>query len=301
MWIPQLVCPDCRGHLDVAPIGLPARCPHCCRSVEQRDGVLRFLDQTDAIRQRVFAAQYRAVREGDGYRRADAAYYRTLPSVSPDDPRAFEWRVRCSSYASLRRHALAVSPPALRIADLGAGCGWLAHRLTLLGHDVVAVDRLDDEIDGLGVGRHYPVEFARAQADFDALPFADGQFDMVVFNASLHYSSDPGRSLGEARRLLAPRGALAVVDSPMFDREPDGQRMVADQLTRFAEACGVAAPVRQGVGFLTYRELDHTAARLGLAPAFFPSRGPLSWRLRRAIARVRLGRAPAAFGVWVAR
>jgi hypothetical protein len=32
-----------------------------------------------------------------------------------------------------------------------------------------------------------------------------------------------------------------------------------------------------------------------------PTRGPLAWRLARLRARFNLGRAPAAFGLWVAR
>jgi hypothetical protein len=59
--------------------------------------------------------------------------------------------------------------------------------------------------------------------------------------------------------------------------------------------------VRLGIGYLTFAMLDVMAGKLGLQPQFFASRGPLGWRVRRHMARVRLGRAPAAFGLWVAR
>jgi hypothetical protein len=57
----------------------------------------------------------------------------------------------------------------------------------------------------------------------------------------------------------------------------------------------------QGIGYLTFATLAAIAERLQLQPEFVPSRGSLSWRLRRGLARVRLRRAPAAFGLWVAR
>jgi hypothetical protein len=58
---------------------------------------------------------------------------------------------------------------------------------------------------------------------------------------------------------------------------------------------------RPGQGFVTFSELDRVASSLGLRPSFYASRGPMMWRLKRQIARRRLKRAPAAFGVWVAR
>ncbi len=93
----------------------------------------------------------------------------------------------------------------MRVLDLGAGSGWLSHRLATLGYRVVAVDRLDDEADGLGACRHYPIAFPAVQADFDALPFEPHQFDLVVFDGSLHYSPNPAATLARgARACLGP-------------------------------------------------------------------------------------------------
>jgi ubiquinone/menaquinone biosynthesis C-methylase UbiE len=165
----------------------------------------------------------------------------------------------------------------------------------------VAVDRLDDDVDGLGACRHYPVSFPAVEADFDALPFEAAQFDVVILNGSLHYSSEPAQTLAEAKRMLAPGGALVVMDSPMFSRARDGQAMVETQLRSFKTHYGVNEVVRAGVGFLTFADLEHAARALGMRGQFFPSRGPVRWRVRRQIARFRLRRAPSAFGVWVAQ
>jgi SAM-dependent methyltransferase len=293
MWLPRFACPECR-----APVRVLA-CSGCGARFDRRGGVYRFLSSERAEAAEPFQRQYRAVRARDGYRPTAPEYYRTLPDVTRDDPRAGQWRIRRESYVYLQRHALPACP--VRALDLGAGSGWLSHRLAAIGHRMVAVDRLDDEADGLGACRHYPVSFVAVQADFDALPFEPSQFDLVVFDGSLHYSPDPAATLVEATRMLASDGAIAVMDSPMFARERDGHAMVADELRRIETAHGFSSVVRAGVGFLTFAALDRAASSHGLRSRFFQSAGPIGWRVRRQLARLRLRRAPAAFGVWVAR
>ena len=297
MSVVRLACPACRIRLEAAG---HARwtCVSCGRDYLLRDGIYRFLSPDDLASRPGFDRQYAQVRQRDGAQRQPADY-RRLPMVSASDPHAGDWGVRRVSFSTLVDLLRDRSP--MRVADLGAGNGWLAYRLTRLGHAVVAIDRLDDDYDGLGVHRVYEVDVTWAQADFDRLPLADGAMDVAVLNGSLHYSPDPGRTLAEARRVLAPGGVLVVMDSPMFHDPHDGEAMVADQQRRFGADYGVAAPLRQGVGFLTFDRLRRQALEMGLRDRFIPSRGSLAWQVRRAMARWRLGRAPAAFGVWVAQ
>jgi SAM-dependent methyltransferase len=268
---------------------------------ELRDDIWRCLTPERAAQLEQFVRQYRVVREHDGYRAPEAEYYRRLPTVAAGDPQARSWQVRRETYHHLLGHVLAAGPLPLHILDLGAGSGWLSHRLASLGHRAVAVDAVDDSVDGLGAARHYVTKFALVQADFDALPFAPGQFDLVVFNGSLHYAADTSATLEHAHRMLASGGALVVMDSPMFLADRDGSAMVVDMLRRFTDDCGLTDAEPHGVGYLTFTMLTGIAERLRLRPQFVPSRGPLGWRLRRQLARVRLGRSPAAFGLWVAR
>jgi SAM-dependent methyltransferase len=296
VWLPRFACPECR-----APVPALA-CSGCGARFGQQGGVYRFLSSERAEAAEPFHRQYRAVRAREGYRPTTPEYYRMLPWVARDDPGASQWSVRRESYVHLQRYALpAVRHAPVHALDLGAGSGWLSHRLAAFGHRVVAVDRLDDGEDGLGACRHYPVSFVAVQADFDALPFEPTQFDLVIFDGSLHYSRDPAATLAEATRMLAPDGAIAVMDSPMFAREGDGHAMVAGELRRIEAAHGVRGIIRPGLGFLTFAALERAASSHGLSSRFFPSRGPIGWRVRRHLARLRLQRAPAAFGVWVAR
>lgn len=284
MWLPAFVCPDCSGGLS------NSSCVRCGRRYVERDGIWRFLSPARGAALEQFVEGYRSVRGREGRRRTTADYYRTLPVVDAADPQAAEWRIRRGTYAHLLRRVFAAAPQGMRVLDLGAGCGWLSHRLAELGHRAVAVDVLDDDADGLGAATHYAIRFATVQADFDLLPFAPEQFDLVAFNGSLHYAPDAAATLRGASRMLAPGGALAVMDSPMFEHDRDGEAMVADR----------PHPVH-GAGYLTFARLNAEAGALGLGAVFVASRGPFLWRARRRLAKIRLGRAPAAFGLWVAR
>ncbi len=254
-----------------------------------------------------FLEQYRSVRDRDGYRVGTSDYYRALPWTPRTDPQHLIWTVRQRSYERFRalvldrfRGMVLARFPHARpaILDLGAGNGWLSHRMTVDGCRTIAVDICDDDRDGLGAGRHYGVKFGRVVADFDALPFSARQFQIVVFNGSLHYSPDVRATLARVAPLLAPGGVIAVIDSPMFACPTAGQSMRDRMRRRFQRDYGVVEPIEPGEGFLLFSRLGDVARDLGLDARFFESRGGVPWIMGRLAGRIRHGIRPAAFGVW---
>ena len=246
-----------------------------------------------------FLAQYRSVRDREGYRVGAPEYYRALPWTPPSDPQHAIWAIRQRSFERFRTMVLARFPQSRpRVLDLGAGNGWLSYRLTRDGCRVVAVDIYDDDRDGLGAARHYDAEFPRLMADFDALPFAGRQFDVVVFNGSLHYAPNARATLARVASVVARGGVLAVVDSPMFDCPVAGAAMRRRSMERFRREFGVAQPIVPGEGFLIFNALQETARGLGFDASFFESQGSLQWTLGRWAGRIRHGIRPPRFGVW---
>ena len=275
----------------------PPRTPEFTAEVAVRDGIYRALSRERLLEIEPFLAQYRRIRAADGYRQREAAYYRGLPEVARDDPQDAVWRIRQQSFRHLCRIVLTrLGRRPLRVLDLGAGNGWLSHRLTLLGNVCVAVDWLDDPDDGLGAALHYPTTFTRLQADFDHLPVAAGQFDVVIFNASLHYSANPTATLSNAAKTLVNGGTLVVMDSPVFVRDEDGQRMLAERQHGFADRIG--RPLEWGAGYLTVDGLARAASEAGRTLQRIPSRGGPRWVVKRWRAGRKLRRQPASFGVW---
>jgi SAM-dependent methyltransferase len=295
-WMPAFICPRCASPLTVSPGDAPT-CRACGAEIPLRDDIYRLLKPGRLQEIEPFLAQYRRIRGDDGYRQRGAAYYRSLPKVDARHPQVATWRVRQESFRNLVRVLRRFTGRPLRILDLGAGSGWLSARLTELGHSCVAVDWLDDVEDGLGAIRHYRIRFTCIQADFDDLPLAPGQFDVAIFNASLHYSNDAARTIRRVRETLAPGGILMVMDSPVFATDDAGRRMLHAQRIAFHSTCARVVPC--GVGYLTESSLVSVARHAELRVAWIPSRGGLSWAFKRWFAGLKQHRTPARFGLWI--
>jgi SAM-dependent methyltransferase len=192
----------------------------------------------------------------------------------------------------------------LEALDLGAGSGWLGRRLALAGHRALALDLRDDAVDGLGAAAGLAPDggdFGRVVASFDALPLRERRFDLVVFNASLHYALDLRATLAEAARVARPGGRLVVLDSPFYAREEAGEAMVEEKRhqarLRFGERAEalLALPF---VEFLTRGRLEEASAGLGLRWRRHRVLYPAAYELRPLLARLRRRRPPSRFDLW---
>jgi SAM-dependent methyltransferase len=93
-----------------------------------------------------------------------------------------------------------------RVLDAGCGTGEFAERLAReLGAEVVALD-LSARMVALTAQRGVEAHLG----DVQALPFADGEFDVVVANWLLYHVEDLDRGLSELARVLRPGGALVA-------------------------------------------------------------------------------------------
>ena len=143
-------------------------------------------------------------------------------------------------------------------------------RCVLMHHRPVAVDIFSDPRDGLLAARHYPVGFPLVEADFDRLPFGSSSFDLVVFNASFHYSSDYARTLAEARRCLRPEGRVVILDSPVYRLSQHGEQMRTERQVFFEQQHGFRSEALRSIEYLDESMLDALARDLRL-----------SWRIHR--------------------
>ena len=204
--------------------------------------------------------QYRRVRADEGWGNSSPDYYPLLPWVAPTDPQQTVWSLRAQHYQAFVHKILeplerARTEP-LRILDLGAGNGWLANRLSQRGHQVAAVDISLDPLDGLAARACYESAFLTLQAEFDHLPLAPGQVDLLIYNGSFHYSHDYQTSLQAAFRVMKPDGQLVIMDSPFYDDQASGESMVTERQTRFKTRYGFTSDALASQDFLTWQQME---------------------------------------------
>ncbi|MEZ5236515.1 MAG: class I SAM-dependent methyltransferase [Acidimicrobiales bacterium] len=310
---PDPTAPDCAG---TDPAGAEVACPQGCASYRWHPfagdapttaapgepagawGLLRPADRAAIER---FLADYTHIRRAEGRGSDDPDHYRNLPAVPATDPLQWQWAMRARSWQHAEPRVLPAAGGARRVVDVGAGVGWLANRMAQRGHDVVAVDVSLDPLDGLGAARHYDSGFRCVQAHFDHLPFADACTDVVLYDASLHYSVDYAVTLAEARRLLRPGGAVVVLDSPIYRHDRAGRQMVAERHADFERRFGRRSDSVASRQYLTPAELDRLGRELGLR--WQRSRPFYGWRwaARPWVARLRRRRPPSRFELLVGR
>lgn len=298
----QLQCPACRqGPCRLFPPAEPS-CLRCGYVFSQWHGIYNALPQDRELTFRQFVREYESVRakEGRGSDRAD--YYLALPFKDLTGRNAWQWSIRARTFRFMEKNLLprieSRRPRGCDVLDIGAGNGWLSYRLAQRGHRPVAVDLLDNDTDGLGAARHYfhlARPFACFKADMDCLPFMPEQFDVVIFNASLHYSVDYGRTLEEALRCLRRGGHLIIADSPFYWKEESGQKMLQEKRAVFDRQFGFRSDSIQSREYITPESLKYLAARLALQWSVYKPWYGVTWALRPIRAKLMRRREPSKF------
>jgi SAM-dependent methyltransferase len=101
-----------------------------------------------------------------------------------------------------------------RALDLGCGGGHVAFHLAPEVRDVVAYDLSAEMLAAVAAeaGVRSLANITTRQGAVESLPFADGEFDVVITRFSAHHWRDVPAALREARRVIGPNGVAAFVD-----------------------------------------------------------------------------------------
>lgn len=167
------------------------------------------------------------------------------------------------------------------VLDVATGTGHTALALATHARRVTGVD-LTAEMIALAVAqteRCGLTNVAFAVADAEALPFADGSFDVVTCRIAAHHFPQVNRFCREAARVLRPCGRLVVVDN-VVPEEPELDRFIneAEKLRdpshhrayrlsewrQFVERAGLGFAVAHQ--FTTVMDTEDWLARLATPP-----------------------------------
>lgn len=117
-----------------------------------------------------------------------------------------------------------------RTLDVACGPGYVVESARRRGARVIGLD-FSPEMAALARTRNPGIDIHLGDAH--ALPFADSTFHAVVINFGVLHFSEPERALGEAARVLAPRGRCAFTVWADPD-ESEGARFIESVLERYA-------------------------------------------------------------------
>jgi SAM-dependent methyltransferase len=250
-----------------------------------------------------FLEQYRQVRRAEGRGSEDPDYYRALPYQDLTGRNSQMWAMRARSYKYLESRLLPnwerTAKRPLDILDLGAGNCWMSYRLGLRNHRLTALDIFGDPLDGLRAARLYPFEIPAIEGEFNALPFAPQSFDLLIYNAAIHYSTNYFETLREALRCLRRSGRVVIIDSPVYDKYEHGLRMVEERKLAYEQKYGFPSDAMKSIEFLDTPTLGSLAETLGLRWRVYRPWYGWRWHMRPLKALLQRKRPPSNFWILV--
>jgi ArsR family transcriptional regulator len=167
-----------------------------------------------------------------------AEFARPTPATREDDARLEEVRrLRQETFAEHRlggderrqlvpgrswaawSRALGLLLPALDVADLGCGEGYLTLEMARFARRVVAVDRSPEVLAAARAlaGRRRMRNITWKRGDLDRLPLGDRTIDVALLSQALHHADKPAAALAEAWRILRPGGRVLILDLRAHD------------------------------------------------------------------------------------
>ncbi|MCO5171739.1 MAG: class I SAM-dependent methyltransferase [Planctomycetes bacterium] len=172
------------------------------------------------------------------------------------DPAHFDWQTALP-YAAAREAALLadLGAPGGRLLEVGCGEGGNLFHLRGRARALFGVDRYPAKA---AFARGRGPDLRLAVADAARLPFRDGSFEAVLLRDVLHHVERREVVVAEAWRVLAPGGALAVVE--------------ANVTNPLVLAQAAAVPAERGL-------LRSTPGRIARELEGLPGRGPLEVRM----------------------
>ncbi|MCB1446960.1 MAG: class I SAM-dependent methyltransferase [Rhizobiaceae bacterium] len=122
-----------------------------------------------------------------------------------------------------------------RAIDLGCGGGHVTYAMAPHAGRMVACDLSDDMLTAVAdtARSRDMTNVETARASVEALPFADGGFDMLGCRFSAHHWQDVDAGLREARRVLKPGAPALFVDvvapdAPLLDTHLQAVELLRD-------------------------------------------------------------------------
>ena len=111
--------------------------------------------------------------------------------------------------------------PALDVADIGCGEGYLTVETARWARSVVGIDRSDEVLERAKAlaARRRVSNVQWKKGDLAPLPLHDASVDIALLSQALHHAVEPEDALAEVVRVLRPGGRVLVLDLRRHDQK----------------------------------------------------------------------------------
>ena len=111
--------------------------------------------------------------------------------------------------------------PAIDVADVGCGEGYLAIEAAQWARNVIGIDRSDDVLErAKSLATRRGVDNVQwKKGEFARLPLNNRTVDLVLLSQALHHAGAPEEALTEAARILRPDGRVLVLELREHDQD----------------------------------------------------------------------------------
>lgn len=139
-----------------------------------------------------------------------------LPDIAETHPHFNEWQMRKQSCQKLISY-LQKKQKALRILEVGCGNGWLSHQLsTIPDCKIIGVDVNFIELQQAAKIFTDKPNLNFIYNDIESGVFKEGQFDIIVFAASIQYFPSFIEIMRKSLKLLNASGEIHIIDSHFY-------------------------------------------------------------------------------------
>jgi DNA-binding transcriptional ArsR family regulator len=233
---------------------------------EERDGGFSYYRLASALQDgdlaRALAVQFDQAAD-DGAVRADEARLQEVLRLRKEnfdthagpDTRDARQLVPGRSWAAWSR-AIGLLLPALKVADLGCGEGYLTIEAARWASRVIAVDRSEVVLKRARAlaRRRRMSNVIWKKGELERVPIRDGAVDVAMLSQALHHAQNAARAVAEAARITVAGGRVLVLDLRThredWVRAKLGDRRLGfedDELKRMLTAAGLV-DVKVSVG-----------------------------------------------------
>ena len=124
------------------------------------------------------------------------------------------------SWAAWSR-AMGLLLPAVEVADIACGEGYLSVESAQWARRVVGIDRSAEVLKRARAlaARRGAANITWKRGDMEKVPLGDASVDVALLSQALHHAVNPARAVAEAARVVRPGGRVLVLDLRRHDQE----------------------------------------------------------------------------------